>query len=115
MTNEPVIEAADADLERTLYLDKTNELQKAWKELDDERAKITKLDIEIAKLKDDKAKLEQIKDNLFQTFQDLYNQYQQLYDQVVNSNTALTITTGKLAESLVKCKFTIPQAEQSRT
>lgn len=101
--------------ERIEYLEIHSQLDQAWKELDDERSKINKLDIEIAKLKDDNAKLEQIKQNLLQTFQDLYTQYQQLYDQVISSNTALTITAGKLSEALVRTKFTIPQQDKQQT
>lgn len=95
-------------ISREDYLEHKAELEQAWKELDEERKKVNKLDLEIAKLKDEKGKLEQTNQNIIQTFQDLYNQYIQLYDQVTNSNTALAITLGKLSESLVKCKFTIP-------
>ena len=84
-------------------------------ERDDMAHKINSLDKEIAKLRDDNAKFEMTKQNLFRKFQDLYNAYQQLYDQVISSNTALTITSGKLAESLVRCKFILPQQEQSET
>jgi predicted nuclease with TOPRIM domain len=100
------------EIAREEYLEHKAELEQAWKELDDERNKVNKLDLEIAKLKDEKGKLEQTNQNIIKSFQDLYNTYIQLYDQVTNSNTALTITAGKLAEALVKCKFTIPQAEQ---
>lgn len=96
------------------YLEHKVELEQAWKELDDERNRINKLDIEIARLKDEKGKLELTNQNIIKSFQDLYNQYIQLYDQVANSNTALAITLGKLSESLVKCKFTIPQAENQQ-
>ena len=109
---EPISDRQEFESERTLYLDKTNELQQAWKELDDERNKVNKLDLEIARLKDEKGKLEQTNQNIIKSFQDLYNCYIQLYDQTTNSNAALTITAGKLSEALVKYKFTIPQAEQ---
>jgi predicted nuclease with TOPRIM domain len=102
------------DVDRETYAEHTAELAQAWKELDDERNKINKLDVEIAKLKDDNGKLELTNQNIIKSFQDLYNSYTQLYDQVTNSNAALTITAGKLAESLVKCKFTIPQAENQQ-
>ena len=105
----------EAETEREIYLDNKMKLEEAWKEVDDERQKINRLDIEIANLKDVNTKLEQINQNILKSFQDLYSQYQQLYDQVVSSNTALSITTGKLAESLVRFKFTLPQAEQQQT
>jgi len=100
------------EIERAVYLDNVAKLDEAWKEVDNERAKVNKLDIEIAHLKDEVAKQQQINQNLLKSFQELYTTYSQLYDQVITSNTALTITTGKLAESLVKYKFTIPQQEQ---
>ena len=100
---------------REEYVNHKAELEQAWKELDDERDKINKLDIEIAKLKDDKAKTDKINENLIQSFQDLYNQYIQLYDQVTNSNAAIVITSGKLAEALVKFKFIIPQSTNQQT
>jgi|SRR5690242_6419289 len=102
------------EIDRESYLEHTKELEQAWRELDEERKKINKLDIEIASLKDGIAKQEQINKNLLEQFRELYGSYQQLYDQVISSNTALTITTGKLAESLVRYKFTIPQAEQQQ-
>ena len=105
----------ETETEREIYLDNKMKLEEAWKEVDDERQKINRLDIEIANLKDVNTKLEQINQNILKSFQDLYSQYQQLYDQVVSSNTALSITTGKLAESLVRFKFTLPQAEQQQT
>lgn len=101
-----------AEIQRGIYLDLKSKAEEAWKELDDERTKINRLDIQVANLKDENAKLEQIKQSLLKSFQDLYSIYSQLYDQVISSNTALTITTGKLAESLVHYKFTIPQQEQ---
>lgn len=101
-------------IQRGIYLDLKSKAEEAWRELDDERLKINRLDIQVAHLTDDLAKQKQINDNLLKTFQELYNLNQQLYDQVVSSNTALTITTGKLAESLVRYKFTIPQQEQSQ-
>jgi len=75
-------------------------------------SKINSLDQEIAHLKDDRAKLQNQQDVIFKSFQDLYKMYEELYNQVISSNTALTITSGKLAEALVRCKFTIPQQEQ---
>jgi hypothetical protein len=102
------------EITRDGYLEHRAELDQAWKDLDDERNKVNRLDIEIAKLKDDNGKLELTNQNIIKSFQDLYNSYTQLYDQVTNSNAALTITAGKLAESLVKCKFTIPQAENQQ-
>jgi SMC interacting uncharacterized protein involved in chromosome segregation len=102
------------EITRDGYLEHRAELDQAWKDLDDERNKVNRLDIEIAKLKDDTGKLELTNQNIIKSFQDLYNSYTQLYDQVTNSNAALTITAGKLAESLVKCKFTIPQAENQQ-
>ena len=83
-------------------------------QVDDTAGTVNLLDKEIAKLKDEKGKLEQQNDNMFKSFQDLYNTYLQLYDQVANTQTALTITGGKLAESLIKYKFTIPQQEQQQ-
>jgi chromosome segregation ATPase len=77
--------------------------------------KITSLDKEVAQLKDDKGKLEMQRDSLLDTFNNLYTNYQQLYDQVINASTALSITSGKLAESLIKSKFTIPQTGQPNT
>ena len=73
---------------------------------------VNRLDRELASQKDETAKQEQINQALVKSFNDLYSMYQQLYDQVITSNTALAITTGKLAESLVKFKFTLPQQEQ---
>jgi len=105
-------EAVVDDLDQEIYFEHKQKLEAAWKELDDERTKVNKLDIEIAKLKDEKGKLEQTNQNIVKSFQDLYNNYIQLYDQVTNSNTALAITLGKLSESLVKYKFTIPQQGQ---
>lgn len=99
---------------RGMYLDLKSKAEQAWKELDDERVIVNRLDIEVARLKDELAKQHQINNNLLKTFQDLYSVYSQLYDQVISSNTALTITTGKLAESLVHYKFTIPQQEQPK-
>lgn len=90
------------------------QLQDQLKLTQEYSTKINSLDQEIAHLKDERAKLEQQRDNLFKTFQDLYKAHEDLYNQVITSNTALTITTGKLAESLVRCKFTIPQQEQQQ-
>lgn len=75
-------------------------------------ATVNRLDRELAQQKDETTKQQQVNQALVKTFNDLYSTYQQLYDQIITSNTALTITTGKLAESLVKHKFTIPQQEQ---
>lgn len=103
-----------AAIARGIYLDLKSKAEEAWKELDEEREKIHRLDVTIASLKDEVGKQKQINENLLKTFQELYNLNQQLYDQVISSNTALTITTGKLAESLVRCKFILPQQEQAR-
>lgn len=96
----------------SMIKDKNAEIIKITGELDLEQTKINRLDIQIANLKDENAKLENIKENLLKSFQELYSLHQQLYDQVISSNTALTITAGKLAEVLVRTKFTIPQQEQ---
>ena len=84
-------------------------------ERDQLASKITQLDIEIAHLKDAIGRQSKINDNLLDTFKELYAKHQDLYDQIITSNTALTITAGKLSESLVRSKFTIPQAEQQQT
>ena len=81
-------------------------------QVDDTAGTVNLLDKEVAKLKDEKGKLEQQNQNMFNSFQELYNTYLQLYEQVANTQTALTITGGKLAESLIKYKFTIPQQEK---
>jgi DNA-binding MltR family transcriptional regulator len=116
MTKQQQQQATERDdtqeIQRGAYLEKVSELDKAWKELDDERNIVGRLDREVARLKDENVKQEQINQNLLKSFQDLYSIYSQLYDQVISSNTALTITTGKLAESLVRFKFIIPQQEQ---
>lgn len=96
----------------SMIKDKNAEIVKLTGELDLEQTKINRLDIQIANLKDENAKLDNIKENLLKSFQELYSLYQQLYEQVTSSNTALTITAGKLAEVLVRTKFTIPQQEQ---
>jgi chromosome segregation ATPase len=77
--------------------------------------RIGSLDKEVAQLKDDKGKAEMQRDSILETFNNLYGNYQQLYDQVINASTALSITSGKLAEALIKNKFTIPQAGQPNT
>ena len=102
----------EQDEQREIYLDHTAKLEAAWKELDDERNKVNKLDIEVAHLKDELSRQRQVNEALVKTFNEIYSMYQQLYDQVINSNTALAITVGKNAESLVKFKFTLPQQEQ---
>lgn len=104
-----------AAIQRGIYLDLKSKAEAAWKELDEEREKIHRLDVTIAHLKDELGKQQQANENLLKTFQELYNLNQQLYDQVISSNTALTITTGKLAESLVRYKFILPQQEQTNT
>ena len=107
-TYVPLTEAQDlsADLEEA-----RQQITYLKSERDSLAGKINQLDIEVAHLKDERSRLEQQRDNLFQNFKDLYSLYQQLYDQVISSNTAVTITAGKLSEALVRCKFTIPQQE----
>lgn len=109
-TTKQQVERDDTQaIQRAVYLDKVSELDKAWKEVDDERAKITKLEIEIAHLKDESALAKQQRDALLIQFQDLYNKHELLIEQCLNTSTALAITTGKLSEGLIKHKFTIPQ------
>ena len=115
MQQEDRTNSGEIEVYTSRIKDKNAEIIKITGELDLEQTKINRLDIQIANLKDENAKLENIKENLLKSFQELYTLYQQLYDQVTSSNTALTITAGKLAETLVRTKFTIPQQEQPQS
>ena len=105
----------DAMYTRSEFLDMHSKLDTAWKELDDERKKLNKLDIEVANLKDENAKLEQQKQHLLNNFQQLYEFHTKLEDQVLNSQTAITITLGKLAEAIVRNKFIIPESNKQES
>lgn len=100
------------EITRAVYLDNRTKLEEAWKEIDEIKAKVTKLDIEIANLKDLNINLEQQKQNLLQNFQTLYNMHESLLEQCLNTITANSITQGKLAEAVARFKFIIPEANQ---
>lgn len=100
-------EELNADLEQARI-----QIEQLKQERDSIAGTVNRLDRELAQQKDKTAEQERISQSLLKSFNDLYSTYSKLYDQVITSNTALSITTGKLAESLVKYKFTIPQQEQ---
>jgi|SRR5215831_4186829 len=89
--------------------DNKAKLDEAWKELDDERNKIGRLDIEVANLKDLNAKLEQSNKELLQTVNTLYNLHRDLMEQSLKTSSALSITNGKLNEAIVRTQFIIPE------
>lgn len=100
-------EELNADLEQSRI-----QIETLKQERDAIAGTVNRLDRELAQQKDETAKQQQINQALLKTFNDLLTMHSQLYDQMITSNTALTITAGKLAESLVKFKFTLPQQEQ---
>jgi|SRR5215831_9516407 len=96
-------------MERAIYLDSKAKLEEAWKEIDDHKAKINRLDIEIANLKDLNARLEQQNKSLIDTLNTLYNFHKDIMEQAVKTSTAITITNGKLNEAIVRTQFIIPE------
>lgn len=76
------------------------------------RLMIGKLDKEQAQLKDSYQSEQKKNENMFRSFEELYNKYLGLYEQISSTIAANSITTGKLAEALVRHKFTIPEAQQ---
>lgn len=101
------IEDLNADLEQARI-----QIETLKQERDSIANTVNRLDRDLAQQKDKTAEQERIAQTLLKSFNDLYSIYSQLYDQVITSNTALTITAGKLSEALVKYKFTIPQQEK---
>lgn len=74
--------------------------------------KVNQLDITLAKKQDDVQSEQKKNENMFHSFEELYNKYLGLYEQISSTIAANSITTGKLAEALVRHKFTIPEAQQ---
>lgn len=74
--------------------------------------KVNQLDITLAKKQDDVQSEQKKNENMFKSFEELYNKYLGLYEQISSTIAANSITTGKLAEALVRHKFTIPEAQQ---
>jgi uncharacterized coiled-coil DUF342 family protein len=110
MTKQEIERDDTQEIERAVYLDKVTELEKAWKELDNERSIVGRLDKQVAALTDKVASVEQQRDSLLQQFQELYNKHESMLEQCLNTATAITITNGKLSEAIVKHKFSLPQA-----
>ena len=100
----------EIDQEREKYLDLTQKVELAWKEVDDLKNTIARLDRDIAKLKDDNGSLIQQRDGVVNSFQELYQKHDQLIQLVLNAIQATVITTGKLSEGVARYKFIIPEA-----
>lgn len=102
-------EGLNADLEQARI-----QIATIKKERDQLANKVNELDINIAK-KQDQIQAEQKKnENMFQSFEELYNKYLGLYEQISSTIAANSITTGKLAEALVRHKFILPEATQQQ-
>lgn len=100
-------EELNADLEQARI-----QLATLKSERDQLANKVNQLDITLARKQDEIQSEQKKNENMFHSFEELYNKYLGLYDTISSNIHANAISSGTLAQSLVRNKFTIPEAQQ---